>query len=169
MHDVAQTQKLFAEKNIKFFLMSFVDMHGTPSRKARPRRVPGGRGRGRGRASPVLPWTGWGRGRTTRTCPASRRRTRRSIPLPWKPGLAWVAGNLQMDGVNWDYCPRVILTRALAEARCQRASGLKMGVEPEFFLVERKADGTLSPSPTPGTRSPSPAMVSSPCCGTPTS
>ena len=36
MLNVSETQKLFAEKNIKFFMMSFVDMHGTPRAKLVP-------------------------------------------------------------------------------------------------------------------------------------
>ena len=64
------------------------------------------------------------------------------FPLPWKPGLAWIAGNLQSDGQNWDYCPRTILSRALDDAKAKGFT-LMTGVEPEFFLVDRKADGTL--------------------------
>ncbi len=60
------------------------------------------------------------------------------IPLPWKPGVAWVAADCVMEDKPVDQAPRVLLKRLVAEAA---AEGLrvKTGVEPEFFLTT--ADG----------------------------
>ena len=139
--NIAQTQQLFQEKNIKFFLMSFVDMHGTPRAKLVPAENLKDMLEGTaGFAGFAVDGVGQGPHEPDLSCVPQADST--VFPLPWKPGMAWIAGNLQMDGQNWDYCPRTILTRTLEEAR-SRGFTMKTGVEPEFFLVDKKSDGTL--------------------------
>ncbi len=139
--NMTEIQSLFQEKNIQFFLMSFADMHGTPRAKLVPAAhledVLGGAA---GFAGFAVDGLGQGPHDPDLSCVPQGDST--VFPLPWKPGMAWIAGNLQMDGKNWDYCPRAILTRTLEDARAQ-GFALKMGVEPEFFLVEKKPDGSL--------------------------
>ena len=139
--NIAQIQQLFQEKNINFFLMSFVDMHGTPRAKLVPAAnledvLEGAAGF----AGFAVDGIGQGPQDPDLSCVPQADST--VFPLPWKPGLAWIAGNLQMDGQNWDYCPRAILTRTLNEAQSKGFS-LKTGVEPEFFLVDKMADGSI--------------------------
>ena len=139
--NISQIQTLFQEKNIKFFLMSFVDMHGTPRAKLVPAENLADVLEGAaGFAGFAVDGVGQEPHDPDLSCVPQADST--VFPLPWKPGLAWIAGNLQMDGRNWDYCPRAILTRTLEEARSKGFS-LKTGVEPEFFLVDKKPDGTL--------------------------
>ena len=139
--NLTEIQSLFQEKNIQFFLMSFADMHGTPRAKLVPAAhledVLGGAA---GFAGFAVDGLGQGPHDPDLSCVPQADSS--VFPLPWKPGLAWIAGNLQMDGKNWDYCPRAILSRNLEEARSQ-GFALKMGVEPEFFLVNKNPDGTL--------------------------
>jgi glutamine synthetase len=61
------------------------------------------------------------------------------IQLPWRPEVAWVAGDPWMDGAPVDQAPRNVLQRMIKKAE---SLGLKMmaGVEPEFHLIS--ADGT---------------------------
>jgi glutamine synthetase len=139
--NIAQTKQLFQEKNIQFFLMSFVDMHGTPRAKLVPAEnledvLEGAAGF----AGFAVDGLGQGPHDPDLSCVPQADST--VFPLPWKPGLAWIAGNLQQDGRTWDYCPRTVLSRALEDAKSKGFS-LMMGVEPEFFLVDRKPDGTL--------------------------
>ncbi|MEM1430365.1 MAG: type III glutamate--ammonia ligase [Pseudomonadota bacterium] len=56
------------------------------------------------------------------------------IQLPWKPDVAWVAANPQMDGADVAQAPRNVLRRLAAEAE---ADGMyvKTGIEAEFFLL----------------------------------
>jgi glutamine synthetase len=56
------------------------------------------------------------------------------IQLPWKPEVAWVTGDLVMDGKPVDQNPRQVLKRVIAAAA---ADGLEMktGVECEYFLI----------------------------------
>ncbi|MFM9845566.1 MAG: type III glutamate--ammonia ligase [Hyphomicrobiaceae bacterium] len=61
------------------------------------------------------------------------------IQLPWKPEVAWVTGDLVMDGKPVEQNPRQVLKRVIAAAA---ADGLEMktGVECEYFLIA--PDGT---------------------------
>jgi glutamine synthetase len=56
------------------------------------------------------------------------------IQLPWKPEVAWVAGNCVMDGKLVDQAPRNVLINQVEKAK---AAGLrvKTGIEAEFFLL----------------------------------
>ena len=36
--------------------------------------------------------------------------------LPWRPNIAWLAGNIQVEGKSWGYCPRSILMRMREKA-----------------------------------------------------
>jgi glutamine synthetase len=142
MLNVAETQKLFEEKNIKFFLMSFVDMHGTPRAKLVPAECLSDVAEGAaGFAGFAVDGVGQGPHDPDLSCVPKFDST--VFPLPWKPGLAWMAGNLQMNGDDWDYCPRTILSRSIADAAA-KGFQLKLGVEPEFFLVEKNNVGQIA-------------------------
>lgn len=56
------------------------------------------------------------------------------MPLPWKPGVAWVTGDLYMGGMPFDQNPRQVLKRITAEAS-KVGYEMKTGVECEYFLV----------------------------------
>src|SRR5215469_7643781 len=66
------------------------------------------------------------------------------IQLPWKKNVAWVPGNLHVNGKPWDSCPRTILTRQLEKARSQGYI-LNAGVEPEFILLKQDGQGQYLP------------------------
>ncbi|WP_186108820.1 type III glutamate--ammonia ligase [Burkholderia gladioli] len=55
-------------------------------------------------------------------------------PLPWKPGVAWITGDLQMAGEPLEQAPRNRLRQRLGQERDQ-GYVLKTGVEAEFFLL----------------------------------
>src|SRR5688572_13268688 len=61
------------------------------------------------------------------------------IQLPWKPEVAWVAGDLVMGGEPVEQAPRRVLARQLERAQSLGYS-VKTGVECEFFVLS--ADGT---------------------------
>ena len=56
------------------------------------------------------------------------------IQLPWKPEVAWVAGNCVMEGEDVSQAPRNVLNRLIAEAASE-GMHVKTGVEAEFFLL----------------------------------
>ncbi|MEM9624788.1 MAG: type III glutamate--ammonia ligase [Pseudomonadota bacterium] len=57
------------------------------------------------------------------------------IQLPWKPEVAWVAGDLMMADQPVGHAPRVVLKNVLQSAE---AAGLrqKTGVECEYFIIQ---------------------------------
>ena len=63
-------------------------------------------------------------------------------PLPWRPDVARMACDLRVEGEAWPCCPRTILRRQV-----ERAAALgyefKVGIELEYFLVRRSADGSI--------------------------
>jgi len=69
------------------------------------------------------------------------------IQLPWKPEVAWVAGNCVMEGQDVAQAPRNVLRRLVAEAA---AEGLhvKTGVEAEYFLLTPDGDAISDPFDT---------------------
>ena len=56
------------------------------------------------------------------------------IQLPWKPEVAWLSGDLWMDGQEVDASPRVALKQQMAKAAA-KGYYMKTGVECEYFLV----------------------------------
>lgn len=68
--------------------------------------------------------------------------------LPWMPGYARIVCDGYVDGQPFEACPRQVLRRA--EARlAQHGWHLRTGIEPEFFLLRREAQGGLPPSYRP--------------------
>lgn len=126
---------------IEFFLAMFVDMHGKPCAKAVPMAsfdmlMDGGAGfagfaagdLGQSPADPDI---------TAVPDPASY------TPLPWKPGVAVLHCDPHVDGEPWPYAPRVILKRQLEALAAERGWQLMTGVEAEYSLLRRTADGKL--------------------------
>ena len=58
--------------------------------------------------------------------------------LPWRPDVAWVAGDPWMDGKLLEQAPRLALKRAIAKAGKSNMK-LMAGVEPEFHLLNADA------------------------------
>jgi glutamate---methylamine ligase len=59
-----------------------------------------------------------------------------AIQLPWKPEVAWVTGDLAMEGQPVAQNPRQILKRVMADA-ARDGFEMKTGVECEYFLISR--------------------------------
>ena len=62
--------------------------------------------------------------------------TETAIQLPWKPEVAWVTGDLMMDGKPVEQNPRQVLKRVMADAAGDDYE-MKTGVECEYFLITR--------------------------------
>ena len=59
-------------------------------------------------------------------------------PLPWMPGYARVVCDGFVAGEPFEACPRQVLRRAVGRL-AQRGWHLRVGIEPEFFLLKRVA------------------------------
>jgi len=63
-------------------------------------------------------------------------------PLPWNKSVARFACDIHVDGEEWPYDPRTILRRQLETAR-QQGFEFKMGLELEYFLVQKRDDDSI--------------------------
>jgi glutamine synthetase len=63
--------------------------------------------------------------------------------LPWQPNVARLACDVFVEGEPWPYCPRTILRNQMARAR-EKGYVFKIGMEVEFFLLKRGADGQIT-------------------------
>ncbi|MEQ8998064.1 MAG: glutamine synthetase family protein [Coleofasciculus sp. B1-GNL1-01] len=61
-------------------------------------------------------------------------------PLPYCPGHARVMGDMILNGVPWNLCPRHFLKRMVAEAN-QEGLEVITAFENEFYLLQRTAEG----------------------------
>ena len=69
------------------------------------------------------------------------------IQLPWKPEVAWVAGNCVMEGEDVAQAPRNVLRRLIGEA-ADEGLYVKTGIEAEFFLLTPEGDQISDPFDT---------------------
>jgi glutamine synthetase len=64
--------------------------------------------------------------------------------LPWQPEVAWFASDLHLHGRPFEACSRTILRR-----QCSAAAAMgyrfNLGIETEFFVLRRDAQGHLVP------------------------
>jgi glutamine synthetase len=64
--------------------------------------------------------------------------------LPWRKNIAWVTGNLHVEGEAWPFCPRTVLMRQLEKAR-QQGYAVNVGIETEFMLLKKSDSGEFAP------------------------
>jgi glutamine synthetase len=125
---------------IAYLLVQFVDVHGA----AKVKLVPAGCLRaaaetGAGFAGGAV----WGLGQGPHSHDLCARVDPDSYtPLPYEPGVARFAADLYVDGSPHPYCSRVNLRRVLDRARAL-GYAFHVGIEPEFFLVTKRPDGTV--------------------------
>ena len=128
MTDLAKIAK---DRGIRYFLISFVDLFGVLRSKLVPARAIGDmqeEGAGFAGFAAWLDMTPADPDMFAVPDPDSL------IQLPWKPEVAWLAGDLVMDGKAVEQAPRVMLKRQIDKAAAQ-GYRLKTGVEAEFFLI----------------------------------
>ncbi|MDH6580620.1 type III glutamate--ammonia ligase [Kitasatospora sp. MAP5-34] len=77
------------------------------------------------------------------------------VKVPLQEGLGIIQCDLYVEGEPWPYAPRWILRNQLARL-AEQGRELKVGAEPEYFLVRRAEDGSiavadeLDTAPSPG-------------------
>src|ERR1700724_1526432 len=122
-------------KNIRYFLISFVDLFGTMRAKIVPASAIDDVAEAGAGFAGFATWFDM--------TPADPDilvfpELDTLIQLPWKPDVAWVTGDLIMGGVPVEQNPRQILKRVL-----ESADGLavKTGVNCEYFLISPDGSG----------------------------
>ena len=127
----ANLVRIAAENNIKYFLISFVDLFGVLRSKLVPARAIGEMQKeGAGFAG----FAAWLDMTPAHPDMFSIPDPESLIQLPWKPEVAWLAGDLWMGGKEVEASPRVALKRQIARA-AKKGHHMKTGVECEYFLV----------------------------------
>jgi glutamine synthetase len=124
-------------KNIKYFLVSFVDMLGQLRAKLVPASAIGGMQKDGAGFAGFAAWLDMTPAHPDMfgvPDPDSL------IQLPWKPEVGWLASDLWMDGKPVEASPRVALKRQIGQA-VKKGYRVKTGVECEFFLINSAGDG----------------------------
>ena len=119
------------EKNIKYFMISFTDLFGGQRAKLVPAQAIANmqeEGAGFAGFATWLDLTPAHPDMLAVPDPSS------VIQLPWKPEVAWVAGNCVMEGQDVAQAPRNVLRRLIEEAAGEGLH-VKTGIEAEFFLL----------------------------------
>jgi len=136
------TKDFFGQSAIKYVLAQFVDIHGAAKAKAVPvEHYDMILGDGAGFAGFAL-W-GFGMGPHGPDYMAVGDHSTLT-PIPWMPGFARVVCDGHVKGKPYAYCSRVALKRQL-EIIKQQGLTLYTGIEPEFMLLKRGADGKIAP------------------------
>jgi glutamine synthetase len=138
-----QAREFFERHAIRYLLAQFVDIHGAAKAKAVPvEHLDMVLGEGAGFAGFAL-W-GFGMGPEGPDYMAvGDLATLQNIP--WMPGYARIICNGTVKGKPYPYCSRVALKAQLARLE-QRGLRMFTGIEPEFMLLARRADGSLGPA-----------------------
>ncbi len=137
-----ELQKRLRADGIRYVLAQFVDIHGAAKAKSVPVDHLGMiLNEGAGFAGFAL----WGFG----TGPHGPDYMAVGDPstikvLPWMPGHARIVCNGRVKGEPWPFCSRVALKKQL-DNLAKEGLTLYTGIEPEFMLLTRGADGRLKP------------------------
>jgi len=124
------------EKNVKYFMISYTDLFGGQRAKLVPAQAIGAmqhEGAGFAGFSTYLDLT------PAHPDMLAVPDTSAVIQLPWKRDVAWVPGNLMMDGKTVDQAPRNVLNRLIKTAASE-GMHVKTGIEAEFFLLTSEGD-----------------------------
>ncbi|MFT3926839.1 MAG: type III glutamate--ammonia ligase [Myxococcales bacterium] len=120
-----------AEKGIRYFMVSFTDLRGVQRAKLVPAAaIDRIAAEGAGFAG-FATWLDMTPADADMLAMADPRSL---IQLPWKPEVAWVAGDLVMNGRPVEQAPRRVLARQITRAR-ELGYVVQTGVECEFFVL----------------------------------
>ncbi|WP_034606589.1 type III glutamate--ammonia ligase [Chitinimonas koreensis] len=132
-----------AQHEVEYLLAQFVDIHGAAKTKVVPARH-----------LDMLVHTGagfsgyaiWGTGLARNGGDYYARADLSTLcPVPWLPGYARLVGDGHVHGQPHPLCSRVLLKTQLARL-AERGWTFNTGLEPEFVLLRRQADGDYVPA-----------------------
>jgi glutamine synthetase len=125
-----------AQRGIKYFLVSYVDLFGASRAKLVPASAINGMAKSGAGFAGFATWLDM-----TPADPDLFAVPDPStlIQLPWKPEVGWLASDLHMNGQPVAQAPRNVLKRMMAESS-QLGLTMKTGVECEYFLIS--SDGS---------------------------
>jgi glutamine synthetase len=138
----AEAKKFLKSNNVKFILAQFVDIHGSAKAKAVPvEHLEMVLTDGAGFAGFAL----WGFGMGPHGPDYMAVGDLSTLQLvPWMPGFARMATYGHVHGKPYAYDTRVALKNQL-DSLAKKGLTLYTGIEPEFMLLRRGADGSIAP------------------------
>ena len=122
---------LAEERGIKYYLFNFTDLFGTQRAKLVPAAAAGGMQKSGAGFAGFAAWLDFTPAHPDMFVMPDVSTV---IQLPWKPEVAWVAGDPWMNGEPVAQGPRNVLKR-LMETSNGKDMLMKSGVEPEFHLI----------------------------------
>jgi len=139
-HSLDHVMRALGDQGIHTVMTTFTDLHGAPKGKLIPLHgLPDAVAVGAGFSGPSI----WGTG-LPRMGPRSEYMGRvlpeTLHPLPWLHGVAHAVCDGFAGGQPLDTCSRQVLKRQV-QRLSDRGWTLWVGIEPEFFLLKRAADG----------------------------
>ena len=138
----AAARKFLKDHKVKFILAQFVDIHGVAKAKAVPAEhldmvLTDGAG--------FAGFAVWGLGMGPHGPDYMGVGDLSTLSLmPWMPGYARMACDGHVHGKPYEYCSRVVLKDRL-KALAKDGLTFYTGIEPEFMLLDRRADGSVAP------------------------
>ncbi len=127
----------YAKQNgVKYFLISFVDLFGVMRAKLVPATAIDTVAKSGAGFAGFAVWLGMTPAHADMLVVPDPST---AMQLPWKPEIAWLTGDVVMDGKPVDQSPRQMLKRVMADA-ARDGYTMKTGVECEYFLIS--PDGT---------------------------
>ncbi|MDB3982634.1 type III glutamate--ammonia ligase [Candidatus Pelagibacter sp.] len=136
--------KIAKQKNIKYFLISFVDLFGILRSKLVPAHaIKEMQGAGAGFAG-FAAWLDMSPADSDMFAipdPDSL------IQLPWNKEVGWLASDLWMNGKPVEASPRVMLKKQIKKLKKQNLT-MKSGVECEYFLISPDGNSIADPRDT---------------------
>jgi glutamine synthetase len=138
-----QAEKFFREHNTRYVLAQFVDIHGSAKAKAVPvEHLDMVLKEGAGFAGFAV----WGLGMSPEGPDYMAIGDLSTLQdIPWMPGYARIICNGSVNRKPWPYCSRIALQKQI-DRLDKRGLTMFTGIEPEFMLLRRHADGTLGPA-----------------------
>ena len=133
---VVDLRKFAEDKNVKYFMISYTDLFGGQRAKLVPTQAINEmqyEGAGFAGFSTYLDLT------PAHPDMLAIPDTNAVIQLPWKRDVAWVPGNLMMNGATVDQAPRNVLNTLINRAASEGLH-VKTGIEAEFFLLTQQGD-----------------------------
>jgi glutamine synthetase len=136
--NLAQAKQFIIDHQVKYVLAQFVDIHGVAKTKSVPADhlemiVDDGAG--------FAGFAIWGMGMGPHGPDYMAKADLTTLtPLPWMPGYARVACDGYVHKKPYPYCSRVALKSQL-DALSDQGLTLYTGIEPEFLLLKRTAEG----------------------------
>ena len=129
-------KKYATDNGIKFFLFNFTDLFGVQRAKLVPAEAVGAMQKSGAGFAGFAAWLDMTPAHPDMFVMPDADSV---IQLPWKPEVAWLAGDPWMEGAPVTQAPRNVLKRLMADA-AGLDQLLMTGVEPEFHLIN--ADGS---------------------------